>query len=102
MSPEALRALETLKVNELIEALIQRGGTVTITIPPAPVEVSHDPTPSEFAPKVKYRSPEWYGIRDRLVGSLHPASQCLGCNEDDRGFVVVQGCPVHDPKKVSP
>lgn len=25
-------------------------------------------------------------------------SPCPGCNWDDRGFVVVQGCPVHDPK----
>lgn len=31
------------------------------------------------------------------VYPLRKPGMCSGCNHDDRGFVTVTGCPVHDP-----
>lgn len=36
-----------------------------------------------------------------VSGLSHPGQLCWGCNEDDRGFVVVKGCPKHDSPPVA-
>lgn len=42
-------------------------------------------------------------IRRPELDHLGPHNQtCWGCNEDDRGFVTVVGCPKHDPRPARP
>lgn len=77
----------------LMNILEKRGGKITIEVPKPEVKIEYSFPKHPIFPV----RPLFFDDRSlkRPIDVTKPHGCSAGCHEDDRGFVVVNNCPIH-------